>query len=308
MLRDLKIIILRRLFMKKCLLIINPKSGKMKIQNEIINVIEILNRNKYNVEVKLTLEHEHAKEMINEIDNIDLIICAGGDGTLNQVISGLITNNIDIPLGYIPCGSTNDFANTQNLSFDIKKATQDIIDGKNYKIDIGKMNKNDYFTYIASFGAFTSVSYNTPQNIKNAFGHFAYVVGGFADLIKIKPHHIIAKYDNEIIDDNFILGMVLNATSVGGVLKLRDEQILLDDGMFEVLLLKQPKDLIDVNIIFESLINGKFENNDLIKYFKTSKIDFEMDEELSWSLDGEEKMPGKKIQITNLNKIIKLRK
>ena len=170
------------------------------------------------------------------------------------------------------------------------------------------MNMNDYFTYVASFGAFTSVSYNTPQNIKNTFGHLAYIFGGLNDLINIKPIHVIAKFENEIIDDNFILGMVLNTTSVGGILKLRDENIILDDGKFEILLFKQPKNLLEVNKIFEGIINGKFENNDLIKYFRTSKIDFIMEDEICWSLDGEEKKPGKNVCIENLNKIIKLRK
>ena len=151
---------------KTCLLILNPRSGKMKIQYELLNIIKLLNQNGYKVEVQTTLYHNHARDIVLSLSSSpDLIICSGGDGTLNQVVSGLIDADLHIPLGYIPAGSTNDYANTLGLSFDMLEATHNIINGEKYLLDVGIANKDFYFNYIASFGLFSSVSYSTPQKI-----------------------------------------------------------------------------------------------------------------------------------------------
>ena len=257
--------------MKRCLLIINPYSGKMKINNELVDVIKILNENNYSVEVSITLNHNHAREIAREKENFDLIICSGGDGTLNQVISGIIDSNKDVDLGYIPSGSTNDFANTLGLSSNIKEATLNAVNGKSSYVDIGKFN-DDYFSYVAAFGMLADVSYSTPQTAKNTLGHFAYILNGVSNISNLKAHKVIVKNKDKIWENNYILGMVMNTTSVGGILKMNN--VDLNDGLFEVLLIKKPKDLIELNGIINGLISGDFDNPGF-QFFKTSEIFFE---------------------------------
>ena len=290
--------------MKRCLLIINPYSGKMKINNELVDVIKILNENNYSVEVSITLNHNHAREIAREKENFDLIICSGGDGTLNQVISGIIDSNKDVDLGYIPSGSTNDFANTLGLSSNIKEATLNAVKGKSSYVDIGKFN-DDYFSYVAAFGMLADVSYSTPQTAKNTLGHFAYILNGVSNISNLKAHKVIVKNKDKIWENNYILGMVMNTTSVGGILKMNN--VDLNDGLFEVLLIKKPKDLVELNGIINGLISGDFDNPGF-QYFKTSEIFFEFPEEMPWSLDGEKNEAGRIIHIENLQNKIKIKK
>ena len=290
--------------MRKCLLIINPYSGKMKINNELVDVIKILNENEYSVEVCITLNHNHAREIAREKENFDLIICSGGDGTLNQVISGIIDSNKDVDLGYIPSGSTNDFANTLGLSNNIKEATLNAINGEASYVDIGKFN-NDYFSYVAAFGMLADVSYSTPQTAKNTLGHFAYILNGVSNISNLKPHKVIVQNKGKTWENNYILGMVMNTTSVGGILKMNN--VDLNDGLFEVLLIKKPKDLVELNGIINGLISADF-NNPGFEYFKTDEIFFEFPEEMPWSLDGEKNEAGKIVHIKNLQNKIKIKK
>ena len=292
--------------MKKCLLIINPYSGKLKMQNELMNVIQILNENNYNVQVQITLKHNHAREIAATATNIDLIICSGGDGTLNQVVAGVIDSGNNIP-----SGSTNDFANTLGISADIQKATKDIINGQILNIDIGQFNNQSYFTYVAAFGIFAEVSYSTPQPIKNRLGHLAYILSGLNNISNIKPYTVTVFESNQkdnlsfemSYKENYIMGMVMNSTSVGGVLKLN--QVDLADGLFEVLLIRQPKDLIEFNSILTGLITSDFSGK-MFNYFKTKHVKFLFDDEMVWSLDGEEQKAGKHAVINNLNKKINI--
>lgn len=290
---------------KNCLLIINPKSGKMQIHKELINIIELLNINHYSVEVQITQYKGHATKIVEKVKNKDLIICSGGDGTLNEVISGLIKSNKQIPIGYIPSGSTNDFANTIKIPNKIMDATQNIITGKPYLIDIGQFNKDSYFTYVASFGAFTSVSYNTPQEVKNVFGHLAYLFSGMTALSDIKPYNVKYNVNGRKYEGEYLLGMVLNTTSVGGVLKIAHEDIKLDDGLFEILFIKNPKNITEYNQILEGLITSSFDQS-IFHYTQANYIEIELEENTSWSLDGEEVRADKKVEIFNLNNKIQI--
>ena len=290
--------------MKKCLLIINPCSGQLKIHSELVDVIKILNENDYKVQVQITLNHNHAKEIGANAPDVDLIICSGGDGTVNQVVSGMIEGNKKIPLGYIPSGSTNDFANTLGLSFNIKEATKNIVSGKEYLIDIGNFNNISNFVYVASFGAFTSVSYNTPQAAKNIFGNLAYIVNGIADLANVRPYKVKGKTKDIEFEGEYLLGLVLNTTSVGGILKINTLDVDLSDGLFEVVLIKVPKDIIDANKIGNGLMTCNFSDSSVFTFLKTDDITLYLDKETSWSLDGEEVKAGKKVHITNINQRI----
>ncbi len=290
----------------KCLLIVNPRSGKMKIQSELLNVIKLLNKSNYSVEVEVTRYPNHASQLAKRSLGFDLVICSGGDGTLNEVVSGLLDANIDVPLGYIPAGSTNDYANTLGLSFNIIDATKSIINGKIHHLDVGKINTNSYFNYIASFGLFTSISYNTPQRQKNIFGHAAYILNGLTDLANIKTYHIKGVTSTMYFEGDYLLGFVLNTTSIAGLVKLDPQIVDLSDGLFEVLLIKKPKDIIDRGKLVEGLINQDF-SNPAFTFLKADSIQFIMDRETSWSLDGEEVKLGKEVQINNLPQRLSLK-
>ncbi|MBR6604224.1 MAG: acylglycerol kinase family protein, partial [Clostridia bacterium] len=174
---------------KKLLLIINPVAGKMKSKNALFDIVKVFSDNDFDVSIRLTKRRGHGTEIVeNEHMNYDLIVCVGGDGTLNEVVRGLVRGGADTPVGYIPAGSTNDFASSIGLSPNIKTAAENIAKGEKYQLDIGAF-KDVIFTYIASFGAFTSASYSTPQATKNAIGHIAYVLEGIKDLSTLKPVH-----------------------------------------------------------------------------------------------------------------------
>lgn len=289
----------------KCLLIVNPRSGKMKIQNELIHVIKLLNENGYEVTVEVTRYHNHARELVAKLRYVyDLIICSGGDGTLNQVVSGLVDSGKRTSIGYIPSGSTNDYANTLGLSSNILEATTNIINGKPYLLDVGKLD-NNYFNYIASFGLFSSVSYSTPQTQKNIFGHIAYILNGLNDLANIKTYHIKGTTTTKEFEGDYLLGLVMNTTSIAGLFKLDPELVNLSDGLFEILLIKKPKDMIDRGNLVEGLINRDF-SNPAFTFLKADSIHFSLDNETSWSLDGEEVKLGKEVDISILHQRLSL--
>lgn len=291
--------------MKHCSLIINPKSGKMQIHKELLNIIDLFNKNDYLVDVHITQYKGHATEIINNMKAKDLLVCSGGDGTLNEVISGLIKSEKNIPIGYIPSGSTNDFANSIKIPNKIMAATNKILEGTPFPIDIGCFNKNKYFTYVAGFGSFTSVSYNTPQEFKNIFGHLAYIINSVTALSEIKPYKVTYTIGNATRSDEYLLGLVLNTTSVGGVLKFNQEDVKLNDGLFEVLLIKVPKTIAEYNQIIEGLMTSNF-IFPVFDYMQIDNIKMELEENISWSLDGEEVKPGKIVEIENLNNRIQI--
>lgn len=293
--------------MKKCLLIINPCSGKLKMQSELMDVIRILNENNYIVQVQISLTHNHVIELAKNAEDVDLIVCSGGDGTLNQVVSGLIKGNKNIPIGYIPSGSTNDYAVTLGLSFDIKTATQNIVSGNTYEFDVGKFDENNYFAYIASFGLFSSVSYTTPQALKNQLGSNAYLLNGISELLNAKQYHIKGKTENAKFEGDYILGLISNTLSVAGIMKLNPEEVDLSDGLFEILLIKQPKDLKDYNDLFNGIVNRNF-NSPMFTFLKARTIELEFEEPMVWSLDGERTNSDKIVKIENLHKRIQIMK
>lgn len=291
--------------MKKVLLIVNPVSGTVKIKSCILNILDILTSNGCIPTVMITQRRGHAFDIVKEhAYNYDQVICSGGDGTLNEVISGIVSSNLSIPLGYIPLGSTNDFANCMKIPLNVMKATESAIKGELIPIDIGKF-ENNYFSYIASFGAFTAASYSTPQSIKNSLGHLAYVLEGIKDLQKISPIFIKYTVDNQQYSGDYMFGAVMNSTSIGGIVKLDKSLVDLSDGEFEILLVKMPKTLNEINKIIVSIASSNFENN-MFDFFKSSKIEFEFEDDMMWSIDGEGIKSDKKVKIQNLSKRILL--
>ena len=234
----------------------------------------------------------------------DLLVCVGGDGTLNGVISGLMKANVSIPVGYIPTGTANDVATSLALSKDVSKAAQKILNGTPRALDIGKFY-DKYFTYIAAFGAFTGVSYLTPQSAKRALGHLAYVLEGIADVTTIKPKYTIVEYDGKTIEGEFIFGAVTNSTSVAGFIKLDPDRVDLADGLFEIILVKQPVMPADFMDIMSSLTLKTYDG-DNFQMLHASNVRFIFDEEVAWAVDGENGGKHKRVEITNCHKAIEI--
>lgn len=285
---------------KRLLLIINPVAGKMKSKNALFDIVKIFCDHDFDVNVKITARRGHGTEITErEHKNYDIIVCVGGDGTLNEVVKGLVRCGSETPIGYIPAGSTNDFANSIGLSQNIKTAAKNIAEGTAVKLDIGSF-KDVCFTYIASFGAFTSASYSTPQATKNAIGHIAYILEGIKDLSTIKPVHIKAEADGVVYEGDYIFGGIANSTSVGGIVKLKKELVDMSDGLFEVILIKNPKNLNHLNDIVLSLMTSEYKNNRSIDYFNAAELKITTEDKLPWTVDGEYADGSGSFKIKNL--------
>ena len=292
----------------KVLFIYNPHAGHMQIKYNLYDVINSLSKGFDDLNVYASTKQ---KDIINYLNingsKYDLIIVSGGDGSLSETINGIMSLDRKPSIGYIPAGSTNDYAASLKLSKDMDKCAKQIVEHKDIKqIDIGKFN-NDYFVYIAAFGAFTEVAYSTSQDAKNAIGHLAYILNGITSLSKIKTYKLEIDTDKEEYEDNYIYGMITNSLSVGGLYSLNSRNVKLDDGLFEVMLIKAPKDLLELEEITAYLINPKLKTN-LVQTFKTRLISIETKEKMPWTLDGEYGGSPNKVQITNLNKAITLYK
>ncbi len=283
--------------MSKLLFIYNPNSGKGNIRKEISFILESLSAKRYDIRVFPTAKCGDAADMAkNEANNYDLLVCAGGDGTFNEVARGLMeakNSGQNIPVvGYIPVGTVNDFATSLDIPKDIIDAVYVILTGKEKSVDIGSFSVGDevgfhsYFTYVAAFGAFTEVSYETSQDVKNVIGKAAYFLEGVKSLQKIRPYHLKISYDGNEIEDDFIFGMVANSKSVGGFKGITGPEVYLDDGEFDAIFVKNPKTPLDLQNIINSFILMDMKT-DNIYHFHSGSINIEAEENLQWTLDGE---------------------
>lgn len=292
--------------MKKLLLIVNPVSGKKKAKTTLLDVVSEFQKNDFVVTVKLTERRGHATEIAAsaKADGFDVVVCFGGDGTLNETISGLMKQECSLPLGYIPAGSTNDFATSMKLSSVPAEAARMIVHGKENEIDVGFFNGERYFTYVACFGAFSAASYNVSQEFKNVLGHFAYVLGGVKEVTKIRSEQVTVEMDDTTVTGDYIFVSVTNSTSVAGIVKLKDELVDMGDGVFEVALVRKPKSIIELNRIVTAITTSNFANGQ-IEFYKSSKVNIVHEGKLDWSLDGEHAESDGVVQIKNLHKSIK---
>jgi YegS/Rv2252/BmrU family lipid kinase len=272
---------------KKMLFIFNPKAGKGKIKSSLSEVVDVFCRGNYEVMIRATQCPRDAYEQAKEYaPSVDLIVCSGGDGTLDEVVTGIMESGVSVPIGYIPAGSTNDFANSLFMPKNAVTVAKMIMKKKSYFCDIGKFN-NRAFTYIAAFGLFTDVSYQTDQDLKNVLGHVAYILEGVKRLFDIKYYHMKVEADEmDVEEEDFIYGMVTNSRSVGGFKHLTGKNVDMNDGLFEVTLIKRPKNPIELQEILTSLLSSE-DNTDLIYSFKTRKLKITTEEPVSWTLDGE---------------------
>jgi len=288
--------------MKKVYFIYNPRSGKGTISSKLSYVISKFTEAGYEVTVRPTQAPLDARDNViricsDESSDYDLILCSGGDGTLNEVIQGIMTSPYKIPVAYIPAGSTNDFARSMKTPKKIEKIVDCLIKGEKAELDIGSFN-DKFFTYVAAFGAMTEVSYETPQPIKNKLGHAAYILEGMKHLSKIQSYHLKITYDDQTIEGDYVLGLISNTASIGGLLSMGD--FSLTDGLYEVTLIKTPNSPIELQSILSSLLNIKQAvNTEYVTFFKTSDIRIECGSELMWTIDGESGGDQRDVHIRN---------
>ena len=291
--------------MKKLLFILNPYAGMRKANKLLPEILDIFNKAGYDVICRVTSGTGDCTVQVERLaKEMDLVVCAGGDGTLNETITGMLRCGADIPIGYIPAGSTNDFASSLKLSSNILQAARDIVEGEPIRYDVGRFGAR-YFSYVASFGAFTRASYSTPQNIKNALGHTAYLLEGISELSQIKPVHLRFALENRIIEDDFIFGAISNSTSVGGILTLDPRQVDMGDGMFELLLVRMPRDLTELAECIKAVQTQQY-NCSVITFLPTSHVTVTADPNMNWTLDGEKETGHESVEVANLHHAIRL--
>lgn len=292
--------------MKKMLFLMNPNAGQRKAARFLPEILSVFQEGGYEATVFMTTGPGSGIQIVEpRAGEYDLIVCAGGDGTLNETISGMLRSGIDRPVGYIPCGSTNDFASTLKLSTDVVQAAKDILMGTDQYYDLGRFNDR-YFSYVASFGAFTRVSYATPQNLKNVLGHLAYLLSGIQELTQIRKIPMTLQMDGEVVEGEYIFGAVSNSTSVGGVITLSPRYVDLRDGKFEVTLVRMPKDMVEVGACIQALQTQQYDTEP-ITFRSVSSLTIRQAPGVDWTLDGERAEGAEEIRIDNLHRAFRLR-
>jgi len=292
--------------MKKVLFIMNPYAGMRKAAKVLPEILAEFNRADWDVHAYMTKGPGDGKEQVKKrAAEMDLVVCCGGDGTFNETVAGVLESGADVPVGYIPAGSTNDFANSLGLPADPVAAARRIISGREEKYDVGCFGGR-YFTYVASFGAFTKTSYSTPQNIKNALGHTAYLLEGIQELSQLRSKvHLRLEMDGETVEDDFIFGAICNSTSVGGILTLDPKRVDMRDGLFEVLLVRYPKDLVELTECIQAVQKQTY-NCKMMTFRSTHQVQITADPKMDWTLDGERE-PGKaEIEVENIHHAVRL--
>ncbi len=287
------------------LLIYNSRAGKGSFLTRLPEVIDMFVKGGFRVEVYPTQAAGDAIEKVSHIPGyISLVVAAGGDGTLDEVVTGLLKSGRDVPLGYIPVGSTNDYAASLKLSFNVLEAVGDILGGEPQAVDMGEFN-NEIFVYVAAFGAFTDVSYDTNQDMKNLFGHIAYIMEGVRRIGDIKSYDLRVEVDGELHEGSYIYGMVTNSVSVGGFKGITGKNVLMDDGVFEVLLIHTPKNVLELQEIVTTLLSGNMDSS-LIEFYRTDQVRFWSKEEISWTMDGEYGGAHSYVDIRNRHQCVRI--
>ncbi len=271
---------------KNMLFIYNPRAGKAQIRSNLLDIVDIFVKAGYEVTAYPTQSAGDAiKAVRDRRKGYDIVVCSGGDGTLDEVVSGMMQCEEKLPIGYVPAGSTNDFANSLGIPRGMKNAANIVVDGENFLCDIGSFN-NSSFVYIAAFGIFTNVSYETKQDVKNILGHTAYLIEGVKSLSSIKSYRMKVTYDDVCLEEDFLFGMITNSNSVGGFKGITGKNVELNDGLFEVMLIRKPTNPLELNNIVAALVDKNI-HSEAIHCFKTSHITIESDMPVAWTLDGE---------------------
>jgi len=293
--------------MKKLLFIINPFSGQKKANKHLPEIIQMFNQAGYETVVHVTSGHgDAAQAVLRQGADKDLIVCCGGDGTMNETVTGLLTAGLDIPLGYIPSGTTNDFASSLKLSHNPVQAAQDILLGQPVSYDVGKFGSR-YFSYVASFGAFTTSSYLVPQNVKNALGHAAYVLGGISELSQIRKEHLRLEIDDQVVEDDFFFGAICNSTSIGGILTLDPKVVDMGDGLMEILLVRAARNVTELAECIAA-VQAQTYNCAMITFRSAKTVRIFADPGMEWTLDGEREEGHREVTVENLHHAVQIMK
>lgn len=272
---------------KKMLLILNPKSGRCKGVRKLDEVIRVAQNRGYLPMVLITQKAGDAQEFARMYGGqVDLVACIGGDGTFSEVASGVINGGHDVPLGYIPAGSTNDYATSLGLSADMKTAAEDMFDGEIRTFDVGCLDGR-YFTYVTAFGMPAKASYSAPQDLKNLFGHFAYILEGIYDLRSLKAEHARIEMDEETVEGDYLMGTISNTTSIGGILQFNPDDVLLNDGYLELMLVSKPTNIKDFSQLISAVKNRKYSDCNCITFRKTHALRIVAENPMPWTVDGE---------------------
>ena len=285
--------------MKKMLFFVNPAAGKEEMRHQLMDVLSYFTAKGYDVLCHPTQRAKDITDFISERGSeFDMIVSVGGDGTLNETVSGCLTLEKRPVIGYIPAGTVNDFASSLHIPKVIREAVRNVVEGVPTPVDMGGFN-GEYFTYVAAFGAFTKVSYATPHASKQMLGRAAYLLAGVRSLTDIHPIHVTVDSKDIHIEDDVLLGMVTNATSVGGFSLGDDDNVKMDDGLNEVILVKAPKGLTEYNALLACLVARNFKTEHF-HTFQTEHVEMHFSEAVAWTLDGEYGGDHKDVTITNI--------
>ena len=286
-------------------IVVNPHAGKQNILREISAVEKVFRDGGCEVATVQTETREQAKRLLEDsAEKPDVLVCCGGDGTLSETVNTLLNAGKTTPLGYIPSGSTNDFATFLGIPKEPVKAAQRIVSGEAKPIDVGRFGYK-YFIYVASFGAFTQSSYSTTQSLKNSLGHLAYVIEGIKELPQIKSYHVGLETEHGTVEGDYVFGSVSNSTSFGGIIKMDPKEVAPADGLFEIMLAKMPKNLIELHKILFSLMSGKYDE-EVITFLHARQALFTCSEPMPWSLDGEYAAGGERVEIEAVKQAVRL--
>jgi len=271
---------------KKLLFVMNPRAGLRRANRFLCDILSLYAKAGWNCTVQMTTENQRGKEIVELYGKeADHIVCAGGDGTLNEVIAGIVSSSLKCSIGYIPCGSTNDFALSLKLPRGIMEAARVAVGGTVRRIDSGNFNGR-HFNYTASAGSFTKVSYSVPQNVKNSIGRIAYLLETLKEIPEIHPIHLRFEADGILLEGEYLFACACNSTSLAGILKFKKELVDLSDGLLEFLLIKEPANIVVVAEIIQCLQNMKYDHPN-IQLISTKKAVITTDIPIDWSLDGE---------------------
>ncbi|MBD5506889.1 MAG: YegS/Rv2252/BmrU family lipid kinase [Lachnospiraceae bacterium] len=291
---------------KQMLFVYNPRAGKAQIRSNLLDIIDTFVKAGYEVTAYPTQAPGDAVKAVQERrDGYEIVACSGGDGTLDEVVTGMMKSEERLPIGYVPAGSTNDFANSLGIPKSMLRAADVVVNGRTFACDVGKFNGGT-FIYVAAFGIFTDVSYGTPQDTKNVLGHAAYLIEGVKRLPSVRAYPLKITCNEEIIEGEFLYGMITNSHSVGGFRGITGQNVALDDGVFEVTLIRKPSNPLDINNIIVALVDKRVKS-EYIYTFTTESMKVESEEPVAWTLDGEFGGEHNKVQIENWHRALEIR-
>ncbi len=293
--------------MKKLMLIVNPSAGRGGYRYYFGEAMKTLADGGFRTELFFTGGPEDATEFARAYAaEFDAVACIGGDGTLSEVIGGLMKIPNPPPIGYIPMGTTNDVASTIGLpKNDTIGAARRIVEGTPHPFDVGGFGKDRYFAYIAAFGAFTEVSYATPQDQKRALGHLAYVLQGAQQLGKIEKLPVRVEYDDGVFEGELVYGSMSNSTSVAGIVRLPDEMVSLGDGMSELVLVQDPGTIDAYGEMITAVLTRSFDSK-YLKVIQTRHARFIFDRPVAWTRDGEDGGKHRELELCNYHAPVRL--